>query len=95
VVAKTNSLEALETFRADPHGFDLVITDMTMPSLRGEELAREIIALRPGMPIILCTGYSELINETQAREMGIREFVMKPYMVANFAETIRKSLNTR
>jgi FixJ family two-component response regulator len=47
------------------------------------------------MPIILCTGYSELINETQAREMGIREFVMKPYMVANFAETIRKSLNTR
>src|SRR5208283_2028718 len=95
VVAKTNSLEALETFRADPHGFDLVITDMTMPSLRGEELAREIIALRPGMPLILCNGYCELINESQAREMGICEFVMKPYMVANFAETIRKSLNTR
>jgi PAS domain S-box-containing protein len=93
VVTKTNSLEALETFRADPHGFDLVITDMTMPGLRGEELAREIIALRPGMPIILCTGYSELINETQAREMGIREFFMKPYLAANFAETIRKVLN--
>jgi CheY-like chemotaxis protein len=93
VVTKTNSLEALETFRADPHGFDLVITDMTMPGLRGEELAREIIALRPGMPIILCTGYSELINETQAREMGIREFLMKPYLAANFAETIRKVLN--
>ncbi len=95
VVAKANSLEALETFRADPHGFDLVITDMTMPGLRGEELAREIIALRPGMPIILCTGYSELINEAQAQAMGISEFVTKPYMVANFAETIRKSLNTR
>jgi PAS domain S-box-containing protein len=93
VVTKTNSLEALETFRADPHGFDLVITDMTMPGLRGEELAREIIALRPGMPIILCTGYSELINETQARGMGIREFLMKPYLAANFAETIRKVLN--
>ncbi len=79
VVTKTSSLEALETFRADPDGFDLVITDMTMPGLRGEELAREIIALRPDMPIILCTGYSELINETQAREMGISEFVMKPY----------------
>src|SRR5208337_4050512 len=94
VVTKTNSFEALETFRADPQAFDLVITDMTMPGLRGEELAREIIALRPGMPIILCTGYSELINETQAREMGISEFVMKPYMAANFADTIRKALNT-
>ena len=94
VVAETNSLKALETFCADPDGFDLVITDMTMPSLRGEELAREIIALRPDMPIILCTGYSELINETKAREMGIREFVMKPYSVANFAETIRNVLKT-
>ncbi len=94
VVTKTNSLEALETFRADPHGFDLVITDMTMPGLRGEELAREIIALRPGMPIILCTGYSELINETQAREIGICEFVMKPYMAASFANTISQALKT-
>ncbi len=94
VVTKTNSFEALETFRADPQGFDLVITDMTMPGLRGEELAREIIALRPDMPIILCTGYSELINETQAREMGISEFVMKPYMAGSFADTIRKALST-
>jgi DNA-binding NtrC family response regulator len=92
VVTKTNSREALETFRADPRGFDLVITDMTMPGLRGEELAREIIALRPGMPIILCTGYSELINQTQAREIGICEFVMKPYMATSFAHTIRKAL---
>jgi DNA-binding NtrC family response regulator len=67
---------------------------MTMPGLRGEELAREIIALRPGMPIILCTGYSEFINETEAREMDIREFVMKPYMAASFADTIRKALKT-
>ncbi|MGA2403673.1 MAG: PAS domain S-box protein [Syntrophobacteraceae bacterium] len=94
VVAKTSSIEALETFRADPHGFDLVITDMTMPGLRGEELAGEIIALRGDIPVILCTGYSELINETKAREMGIREFVMKPYSIANFAETIRKALKT-
>jgi CheY-like chemotaxis protein len=94
VITKTSSLEALETFRADPHGFDLVITDMTMPGLRGEELAREIIALRPGVPIILCTGHSELIDETQALGMGISEFVMKPYLVANFAQTIRKALET-
>jgi len=95
VVAKASSLEALETFRADPYGFDLVITDMTMPGLRGEELAREIMALRPGMPIILCTGYSELIDETQAREMGIYEVIMKPYMVDSLAETIRGALKTR
>ena len=77
-----------------PTGFDLVITDMTMPGLRGEELARQIIALRPGMPIILCTGYSDLIDEKLAREIGIREFVMKPYVVANFVQTIRKALKT-
>ena len=92
VVTETNSLQAMETFRADPHGFDLVITDMTMPGLRGEELARQIIALRPDMPIILCTGYSDLIDEKRAREMGIREFVMKPYSVAKFADTIRKAI---
>ncbi len=94
VVTKTNSLEALETFRADPLGFDLVITDMTMPSLRGEQLAGELLAIRRGMPIILCTGYSELINETQAREIGISQFVIKPYTAANFANTIRKALKT-
>ena len=92
VVTETNSLEAMETFRADPDGFDLVITDMTMPGLRGEELAKQIIALRPGMPIILCTGYSDLIDEKRAREIGVREFVMKPYVVANFVQTIRKAL---
>jgi PAS domain S-box-containing protein len=94
VVTKTNSLEALETFRADPLGFDLVITDMTMPGLSGEDLARELLAIRRGMPIILCTGYSELINEAQTREMGISRFVMKPYNVANLADTIRKALKT-
>ena len=92
VVAKTNSLEALESFRADPHGFDLVITDMTMPGLRGDELAGELIAIRPDIPIILCTGFSELIDETRARDMGISEFVMKPYSVAKFADTIRKAI---
>ena len=94
VVTETNSLQAMETFRADPYRFDLVITDMTMPGLRGEELARQIIALRPDMPIILCTGYSDLIDEKLAREIGIREFVMKPYVVANFVQTIRKALKT-
>lgn len=92
VTAVTNSLEALETFRMGPETFDLVITDMTMPGLTGSLLAQQLLAIRPGLPIILCTGFSHLINEQQAREMGIREFVMKPYPIADLARTIRKVL---
>jgi len=93
VVAETDSFKALRTFLAEPRGFALVITDMTMPNLRGDQLATEMIAIRPDMPIILCTGFSELINEKRARELGISEFVMKPYNIADFAATIRKVLS--
>ena len=86
---------ALETFRSDRHQFDLVITDMTMPGLEGEELAREIMAIRPGMPIILCTGCIELIDKAQTRDMGILEIVMKPYTVEKLATTIKKALRTK
>ncbi len=92
VIAKTNSLEALEAFRAQPDAFDVVITDMTMPALTGIDLAEEMMAIRPDIPIILCTGFSELINANQAKEAGIREFVMKPFVARAFAKTIRKVL---
>jgi PAS domain S-box-containing protein len=88
----TSSLEALETFRAQPGDFDLVITDMTMPDLNGSELARELMAIRSDIPIILCTGFSEMIDENKAKEAGIREFVMKPYVVSDIANVIRKVL---
>jgi CheY-like chemotaxis protein/two-component sensor histidine kinase len=88
----TSSSEALETFRAQPDAFDLIITDMTMPGLTGKELAKELLALRPDIPIILCTGFSEIIDENQAKGIGIREFVMKPYAVINLAHVIRKVL---
>ncbi len=92
VVTKTSSIDALETFRAAPEAFDLVITDMTMPGLTGRELASELMAIRPSVPVILCTGFSELINGKRAMEKGIREFVMKPYTVRSLAKTIRKVL---
>jgi two-component system, cell cycle sensor histidine kinase and response regulator CckA len=92
VVGKVSSLDALETFRAQPDAFDLVITDMTMPSLTGGELAKEVTAIRPDIPIILCTGFSEMINGKQPAEMGISELVMKPYIITNLAKTIRKVL---
>ena len=95
VTIKTNSLEALETFRAEPDAFDLVITDVTMPAMTGIELAKELMAIRPDIPIILCTGFSELINEKQAKEMGIQEFVMKPFVIGKHAKTIRKVLERK
>jgi two-component system cell cycle sensor histidine kinase/response regulator CckA len=92
VVAKSSSIEALATFRNQPPAFDLVITDMTMPGLSGAELARELLAIRSDLPIILCTGFSGLINGPQCKAMGIREFVMKPYVSTNLAKTIRRAL---
>ena len=78
VVGRTSSLEALELFWAKADQFDLVITDMTMPNMTGERLAREILAIRPGIPNILCTGFSEYMSEEKAKALGIRELVMKP-----------------
>ncbi len=95
VTAQTSSLEALIMFRAQPEAFDLVITDMTMPGLTGRELAKELMGVRPDLPVILCTGFSELINGKQAIEGGIREFVMKPYVISNLAQAIRRALEGR
>ncbi len=92
VVAKTDSLEALDVFRAESGAFDLVITDQTMPKMTGEKLAKSILGIRPDIPIILCTGFSEIIDADEAKALGIREFVMKPFTVREMAEKIRKVL---
>jgi PAS domain S-box-containing protein len=92
VEAKTSSPEALELFRTQPDQFDLVMTDMTMPKMTGEKLAKEIMTIRPDIPIILCTGYSEQITEEKAKELGIKEFAMKPIRIHDIATTIRKAL---
>ena len=95
VSAFTGSAAALETFRAQPEDFDLVITDQTMPHLTGEELAREMLRLRPDLPIILCTGFSAAVSPEKARAMGIREFIIKPVPTRTMAETIRRALAPR
>ncbi len=95
VVARTSSIETLEVFRNYPEGFDLVITDMTMPKMTGDELARELLKIRPDMPIILCTGFSEKIDEEKAKEVGIREFVIKPIVMREIAKTIRDVLDKK
>ena len=93
VVTRTSSVEAYNLFRHDPARFDLVMTDMTMPYMTGEKLAGNILAIRPDIPIILCTGYSEQITEKRAREMGIQSFVMKPLVMRDLAATIREALD--
>ena len=93
VAASTKSVEALEAFRSEPTMFDLVITDHTMPDMTGETLAREILRIRPDIPIILCTGFTEAISEKTARAIGIREFVMKPIVRQKMAVIIRRVLD--
>jgi len=93
VVAKTSSVEALEVFRAQPEQFALVITDQTMPDMTGMVLARRLLEICPGLPIILCTGYSEQVTQTRAQEMGICEFLMKPVVMRDLARAIRKVLD--
>ncbi|MBN1104949.1 MAG: response regulator [Deltaproteobacteria bacterium] len=92
VDSSVDPLRALDLFRADPACYDLVITDMTMPKMRGDRLAAEVMRLRPEIPVILCTGFSDQISESIAREMGIRAFVMKPIVIGDIAEKIRRVL---
>lgn len=93
VTIKTSSEEALDVFKKSPQDFDLVISDMTMPGLTGKDLAVKMLSLRPDIPIILCTGYSGLINEEKAKEIGVKALVMKPFSMGEFTTTIRKVLD--
>lgn len=95
VIARTSSIEALEAFRNNPQRFDLVVTDMTMPNMTGSELAKELMTIRTDIPIILCTGFSEQIDENLAKEIGIKAFVMKPIVMRDIAQTIRGVLDKK
>ncbi len=85
--------EALRLFEADPQAFDLVITDMIMPGMTGDALSRKMLAIRPQLPIILATGYSENISESQAKSMGIRAYALKPLVMEELARLIRNVLD--
>jgi len=93
VTSSTNSAEALRTFSDQPENFDLVITDMTMPRMTGEILARKMMDIKPSIPVILCTGFNERISEEKALEMGISRFVMKPVIKDELASAIRTVLD--
>ncbi|MCF8108059.1 MAG: response regulator, partial [Desulfohalobiaceae bacterium] len=95
VSMRTGSLEALEAFKADPRGFDLVVTDMTMPNMTGVQLAAELKKIRPDVPVVLCTGFSYQVNAEKSRALGIEGFVMKPIIMKEIAAVIRNVLDNR
>jgi PAS domain S-box-containing protein len=92
VTIRTGSIEALAAFQGNPDQYDLVITDMTMPGMTGDRLALKMTGIRPGLPIILCTGFSERMSAEKAASLGIGGFIMKPVVQSELAALIRKVL---
>ena len=92
VVALKDSLEAYGVFLKAPSDFDLVITDLTMPQITGIELANKLMDIRPDIPIILCTGFNDVIDEEKAKSMGIRELLLKPASINELKTAISRAL---
>ena len=93
VTARTSSVEALQAFCSQPEEFDIVVTDLSMPNISGTDLAAELLDIRPDIPIILCTGFSETLSKEKALAAGIREYIMKPVIASQIGGTIRRVLD--
>ncbi|MFH2059210.1 MAG: response regulator [Pseudomonadota bacterium] len=94
ITATSSSQDAWQLFKANPDSFDMVITDLTMPHLAGDELSKKMLSLRPDIPIILCTGHSNRLTPEEIEQIGIRQFLMKPMILDHLAFTIRDVLDT-
>lgn len=90
VTMRASSIEALAAFRSDPFCFDVVITDQTMPNMTGDALARQILEIRPEVPIVLCTGFSHMITPEKAKTIGIRAFLMKPLLLRDLGRVLHE-----
>lgn len=86
---------ALSEFKKDPSAYALLVTDLTMPEMSGVDLTRAVLKIRPGLPVILASGFSGGITEANAKEIGICELLPKPLTVANIAEIIQRTLAAR
>jgi DNA-binding NtrC family response regulator len=89
----TDSVSALDAFIAEPSRWDLVITDQTMPIQTGTEMSRAMLKLRPDLPIILCTGFTDAVDDSATRAIGIRTFVMKPIVGPELTELVHRTLS--
>jgi CheY-like chemotaxis protein len=79
----------LALFQEDPYAFDVLMTDQMMPGMKGSDLTRHVLAIRPELPVILCTGYADALGPEQAAELGIREYILKPLDFSHLAKIIR------
>lgn len=95
VVTETDPLRVLAYVKSHPNDVDLVISDMTMPNLTGDKLAEELLKIRPDIPIIVCTGYSEKMSPEKAKKMGIKHVMMKPVGMKELGNAVRKTLDER
>jgi len=93
VTSRTSSIEALEVFRDSPDKFNLVITDMAMPNIPGDTLSAELTKIRPDIPILLCTGFSEAMSEEKSESLGIKGFLLKPIVMKDLSKKIREVLD--
>lgn len=93
VTSGTDPVEVYKIFEKDPEGFDILISDMAMPDMTGADLIKKIKAIRPDMPVVLCTGYSDIMDEEKAMEYGINKFIMKPLALYDVAQTVRELLD--
>jgi CheY-like chemotaxis protein len=95
VVARTSAIEALEAFKANPEGFDLLVTDMVMPKMSGLDLVERIHRIRPGFPAVLCTGFNANLNEKSMAEHGFGDIIHKPILRRDMATAVRRTLDRR
>lgn len=93
IIAKTSSIDALEAFQQEPDRFALVITDQVMPNMTGTQLAQNLISIRPDIPVILCSGFPDTICPEELKDIGIREFIVKPISRQEIATTVEKVLD--
>jgi CheY-like chemotaxis protein len=95
VTACADGAAARDAFAEDPQGFDLVLTDQTMPRLTGLQLAKLVTRMRPGIPVLLCTGYGEALKPRELKAAGVRTLVKKPVEPAELRELLRAALPKR
>jgi DNA-binding NtrC family response regulator len=93
VTSRTDSRRALEAFVAAPSEFDLVVTDLTMPHMSGTALAAELLKVRPGLPILLLSGFAEAFAPEQLSALGLRDFLAKPFLPPALADAVRRALH--
>ena len=94
VETRASSIDAIEAFKVNPQKYDLIISDVTMPKMTGDEMAQQIKAVRPEIPIILCSGFSNRINELSMETLGVNAILMKPIIYSELAHTVRRVLDS-